>query len=73
MVKTKQTKNKPAASPYPKLMRSKASGAIYLITSPCVGTRIHGGLSVKKIGAHSYRWDFAELKDYAGTVSISSE
>ena len=73
------------AGSYPKLMKGKESGSVYLLTAPKTGTIVHLGAtpwrgrnarragtpSKHKIGYYSTRLDESNMNPFSGEVKIA--
>ena len=60
---------------FPKLMRGKISGSIYLMTSDGHGTRVHIGVGAGNVslGVHSSSLGMECLEDFHGDVCLRGE
>tara|TARA_R110000782_G_scaffold60647_2_gene125262 strand:- start:3055 stop:3282 length:228 start_codon:yes stop_codon:yes gene_type:complete len=57
--------------PYPKLMISTASGAIFLMVNPSEGTVLMAS-SGTSVGDYSFNWAFNNFKDYKGSITLEN-
>ena len=58
--------------PFPKLMRSKSTGAIVLFSGHDTGTVVASGRAGESIGHHAECWEIRAFEEFTGSVTLSN-